>query len=169
MLPIHLNSAQDNENSLLEQLNQGIPSIWQMAKMCTAAQAQANGVGNTESSNSKANTIDLSLECQTLLWLARNRGSFDIKFDRNAFESSERVLTVHVEVDENSWQPCRVARNIRKNIAFLEAFMSLCRLGLVLHHVSTEFTLSGRGFERADNISEDEIKAEIEKLVTIDH
>ena len=169
MLPIHLNSAQDNENSLLEQLNQGIPSIWQMAKMCTAAQNQGIGAGEAESSHSCANTSDLSTECQTILWLARNRGSFDIKFDRNAFESSDRVLTVHVEVGENSWQPCRVARNIRKNIAFLEAFMSLCRLGLVLHHVNTEFTLSGRGFECADSIAEDEIKAEIENLVTIDH
>ena len=168
MLPIHLDPDHQNEPNLIEQLNKGAPTLWKIAMLCAAKAAQNWSANKDEEGTLPDSLAHFSIESSVILHLARRRGSLDVKIDKNAFESSDRILTVHVEVDDNIWQPCRVSRNIRKNVAFLESFISLCHNGAVLHHVSSEFTLTSHGFALADLVDAKTVGQEITNLVSID-
>lgn len=168
MLPINLSSSSGADSTFLEQLNSGLPTLWRLAVLCS------NAIGNegkaetsSESMIAKASQ-GLSQESKTMLYLAKNRGAFDIKVDRNAFDSADRMLTVHIETDDNIWQPCKVPNMRKKNIAYLESFFAMCRSGLILHHVSSEFSLSSLGFQVSEQIESESVEDEIRKLAPVD-
>jgi hypothetical protein len=103
-------------------------------------------------------TEGLLPEAQAILFAAGRRGILEIKGSNAAYESPSRLLTVFVEMDDESRIRFRDARDVRQNVRFLEGFRQLCARGLVMHHLHHEFTLTHAGFELAATIRPDEIQ-----------
>lgn len=104
----------------------------------------------------------LSDEAKTLLYLARDRGTLELKATNIEFDSAERMLTVHVERSVHEHIRFRRAGDVRLGIRFLEAFRELCAWGLVVHQLNHEFTLGRTGFEVAACIDRDDVASLIE-------
>ncbi|GIW57027.1 MAG: hypothetical protein KatS3mg110_3092 [Pirellulaceae bacterium] len=131
-----------------EPLASGMITIWALAQL--AARALAGLVPPPE---------ELSCEAKAILFAARQRGMLEIKGSNAAFERSERLLAVHVEQDEELAICFRSRRNPRFTIRCLEGFRQLCAAGLVMHHFSSEFSLTEAGFREAARVGQEEVQA----------
>jgi hypothetical protein len=76
----------------------------------------------------------------------------ELKSTNVAFDSTERLLTVHVQLTENRQMRFRKTGNARFTIRFLDGFRELCGVGLVVHQLYHEFCLTTRGFDWSDQI-----------------
>jgi hypothetical protein len=128
-------------------LGVGAPAIGALAQLCSHA-----WVGGPTAPEG------LTPEAQAILFAAGRRGVLEIKGTNAAYESASRLLTVFVEVDDDTRIRFRDARDVRQNVRFLEGFRQLCACGLVMHHLYHEFTLTSAGFELAAMIRPDEIQ-----------
>ena len=104
----------------------------------------------------------LSNEALVLLYLARDRGIFEMRAQPDAFDSTERLLAVSVEFEEGRWKVFRQKSNPRKTVAYLDAFRELCQGGLVLHHSLREFSLTKNGFSVAAESKPNDLDIELE-------
>jgi hypothetical protein len=107
--------------------------------------------------------IRLSPEARCLLYLARNRGVFEVKGSNRAFDAPGRMLAVYVETDAERTVIFRSRENPAVAIRFLAGFRELCASGLVMHHIYTEFSLTRDGLDLAQTIS----AAEVERLAAL--
>ena len=71
------------------------------------------------------------------------RGILEVKGCNTAYESPSRLLTVFVELEDESQIRFRDPRDAQQNVRFLEGFRQLCANGLVMHHLYHEFSLTG--------------------------
>ena len=137
----------DQRNSMdWENLAKGGPTIIGFARLCSDA------MGAVESP-----LPPLSVEAQTILFLCRERGIFEIRGTNDAFDSCDRILTIHVETSPEQSRAIKPTGNVRQAIRFLDGLREICRHGLVMHQLQREFTLTTRGFETADTIVEDAV------------
>jgi hypothetical protein len=97
-------------------------------------------------------------EALAILVAARNRGVIEVKADNTAFEAPSRMLAVYVEIDETQTIAFRNPNEPEITVRFLEGFSQLCRLGLVMHHIHRDFSLSRRGFDFARTIDIQEVQ-----------
>jgi hypothetical protein len=73
------------------------------------------------------------------------------------------MLAVYVEADADRVLIFRNRENPAYTIRFLAGFRELCAVGLVMHHIYTEFSLTRSGLEIAQTITE----AEVESLLAL--
>ncbi len=134
------------------ELGQGAPTLAGLARVASLAVA----TGGDKS-------IRLSPEARCLLYLARNRGVFEVKGSNRAFDAPGRMLAVYVETDAERTMIFRSRENPALTIRFLAGFRELCASGLVMHHIYAEFSLTREGLELAQTIP----AAEVEKLAAL--
>ncbi len=132
---------------LWEELGAGAPTLIAFAQLCSLALA-ANRTEPVE---------PLSDEARTILYAARHRGSIEIKGVNHAFESSERFLTVCVELDLERQLFLKRRDDPELTVRFLDGFRQLCVSGLVMHHIFRDFSLTRAGFELARSIPRDSL------------
>ena len=80
-----------------------------------------------------------------------------------------RQWSVCVELDDEQKLLFRQKGNVRKTLQFIEGFRQLCQSGLIMHHLQSDFSLTEKGFQIAEQLNDDELKAMIQYAVEIDH
>ena len=126
-------------------LGTGAPTLFALAQLCSHALSTCTVV-----------TDSLSPEAQAILYTARHRGILEVKGSNEAYESPSRLLTVFVEIEDQSQIRFRDSQDARQNVLFLEGFRQLCASGLVMHHLNHEFSLTGAGFDHARTMTPEE-------------
>jgi hypothetical protein len=125
--------------ALWQELGSGAPTVIAFAQLCSHALA----------ANRQAPVEELIEEARAILYAARRRGTIEIKGVNHAFESSERFLTVSVELDQDRQLYLKRHDDPELTVRFLDGFRQLCASGLVMHHLFHEFSLTRAGFELA--------------------
>ncbi len=110
----------------------------------------------------------LSNEALVLLYIARDRGIFEVRGRPDAFDSTERLLAVSVEIEEGRWKIFRQKSNPQKTVAYLDAFRELCQSGLVMHHSQRDFSLTRKGFALATECKPVDLTAELEWAIDLE-
>jgi len=145
----------DNLHRTWEALGTGTPTIAALAALCgQALRGDAPGAGGP-----------LSIEAKAILYAARERGLLEVKAVNTAFETPERLLAVHVELEPERGLVFRRRQDPQFTIRCMEGFRQLCSAGLVLHHLYREFSLSQRGFAVARSINAADIQEILEQAV----
>ncbi|MEL7497788.1 MAG: hypothetical protein AAFN77_09275 [Planctomycetota bacterium] len=144
MLPRNIDNPGASPPSWWEELGFGAPTIAAFARLC--ADALQRGVTDKIDPNDEKGW-NLSVEAKTILWLSRARGTFEIRANKDGFDSAERFLAVAVELEVDRWRVLLDKQSPEQTVRFLDGFRELCARGLLLHHLQREFSLSARGFE----------------------
>lgn len=134
--------------NMWDDLGKGAPTIMALARL------SGDALGRATSPAEK-----LSDEACCLLYLARERGAFEVKATDNAFDSMDRFLTVHVEIREDELLPMKVRGDAAATSRLFAGFCELCARGLVMHHIYRDFSLTPAGFERAQDVLRDPLGA----------
>lgn len=142
-----------------QELAEGAPTILGFANLCSEMLVHPPEQCELE---------QLSDFAKTILVLASQRGTIEIRAHRDAFDSAERFLAVCVEHDLEQRLLFLQKDDPQQTIRFLEAFHELCQRGLVRHHLQRDFSLSQRGFELARQLNREDFTALIEFGVVID-
>jgi hypothetical protein len=132
---------------LWEELGEGAPTLIALARLCSDALAE-NRQGPVE---------ELTEEARAILYVARKRGALEIKGVNHAFESSERFLSVSVELDVETQFYLKRRDDPELTVRFLDGFRQLCASGFVMHHLFREFSLTRAGFELAKSIRPEDV------------
>ncbi len=154
-------SGDDRQATQWQDLGYGAPTIIGFANLCSQALTQPTG--RQESAD------DLSVEARTILVAAANRGTIDIRADRDSFNSAERFLAVCVEYELEKRLLFLQKEDPEQTIRFLEGFRELCQSGLVIHHLQKDFSLSAAGFHMARSLNRDEFESLLRFAVEIEH
>lgn len=139
-----------------EALGHGAPTILGLAKLCSDSLA----------SNRKIDS-GFSGEARTILFAARQRGVIAVNGSNKAFDSVDRFLSIHVEVDEDTVLAFKSKREPKLTVRYLDAFRELCAGGLVHHHLFREFSLTTFGFEVAAQIEENDVQQFLSQAVEL--
>lgn len=139
-----------------EALGAGAPVLVALAQLCS--QAMVDGVAAKHVS-----VEGLVPEAKAILVAARGRGVIEVRGVNTAFDPAARMLAVYVEIDETQTIAFRDPNEPEVTVRFLEGFRQLCALGLVMHHLHRDFSLSTAGFELAKTIQRDDVRAWLEK------
>jgi len=163
MLPRNL--AGENSQPLFhaQELAEGVPTVAGMAMLCSRSLA---GFGN-EPPQEPAAMPELWREALVILVAAQERGLIELRGQADSFDSSQRLIAVAVEKDQDKRIVFRSKGDPAWTMSYVEGFRQLCRHGLVVHQFGREFVLSGTGFRlgRTLNASEfaDELQLAIEQ------
>ena len=130
-----------------EELGAGAPTVSALAQLCGQAMVEGR-VTSVE---------ELSEEARAILYAARQRGAIEIKAVNHAFESTERFLTVCVELDLERELILKRRDDPELTIRFLDGFRELCGGGLVMHHILRDFSLTRTGFQAARAIPREQV------------
>lgn len=140
-----------------QEMTDGLPTIAAFARLC--GRAIAGEVESTEPSQ----------EALALVAAAKGAGMFDIRGDKDAFESADRFLAICVEVNAEKRLLFRDKTNPRQTMIFLDAFRQLCQSGFVVHHMLRDFSLSKTGFDLADTLEPKDFQELIEFALELEH
>lgn len=135
----------------------GTPTIIGLATLC--ARAIALGPRSIPT---------LSLEAQAILWSAKERCSIEVKGVKNAYDSSERMLAVHVELAPEKLLAFRSRVDPHYTIRMLGGLVELCGAGLVMHLQSHEFSLSRAGIAAAAQVDPPAVSGLIAQAIELD-
>jgi len=139
-----------------EALGAGAPVLVALAQLCSQAMV--------ERVTPKPTTAEgLLPEAKAILVAARDRGVVEVRGVNTAFDPAARLLAVYVELDESQTIAFRDPERPETTVLFLEGFRQLCELGLVMHHLHRDFSLTALGFELARTISKQEVQPWLEK------
>ncbi len=158
MLLRNLSTSDPSGPSILQELSDGLPTIAAFARLC--GRALSGDVSPVQ---------NLASEAEAIVAASGGVGMFEIRGDRDAFESADRLLAICVEVAPDRRLLFRDKSNPRQTMLFLEGFRQLCQSGFVMHHMLREFSLTKSGFELADSLDADEYQQLIEFAVEIEH
>lgn len=161
---------------LWQELGEGAPTLVAFARLCSEALVASRslrgtpGPGDATNGKSASALFDgdlletpktplesLDEEARAILYLARHRGTIEVKAVNHAFESSERFLTVCVELDLERTFILKRRDDPELTVRFLDGFRQLCISGLVMHHIFRDFSLTRRGFEVARTVQLDQV------------
>jgi hypothetical protein len=131
-------SESSNKPTAWQELAEGAPTILAFAQLCSLALV-----------DSEPKVMSLSDEAKTILALAANRGTIEIRAHRDPVDPVERFLAVCVEVEPERRILFLQKEDPHQTVKFLEGFRQLCRTGLILHHLHRDFSLSTHGYELA--------------------
>ena len=148
MLFRNLNTSNTSATSW-EDLAFGAPTIIGFSELCRQRLASPLSAPEAESDLNQ----ELSIEAKTILTAAANRGTIDIRANKDSFNSAERFLAVCVESELEKRLLFLQKENPEQTVKFLEGFRQLCQHGLVLHHLQRDFSLSASGFEFAKSLN----------------
>jgi hypothetical protein len=158
MLLRNLNPSDQAASSCLQELSEGLPTIAAFARLCGRA-----------ISGDVVQEKALSPEALALLAAGGDRGMFEIRGDRDAFESADRFLAICVEVEAERRLLFRNKSNPRQTMLFLDGFRQLCQAGLVMHHLLKDFSLTTQGFELAERLDRNEFQKLIDFAIEVEH
>jgi len=139
-----------------EALGAGAPVLVALAQLCSQAMVDLSAA-NTPA------VEQLAPEAKAILVAARDRGVIELKGVNTAFDPAARLLAVYVELDGIQTIAFRDPQNPEVTVSFLEGFRQLCRLGLVMHHIHRDFSLTLLGFQIARTIDRQEIQPWLNK------
>ncbi len=111
---------------------------------------------------------DLAPHALAILHAARDRGSIEIKAIKNAYDSSQRLLAVHVELAPERLLAFRSRTSPQFTIAALDGFRQLCATGLVMHHLGHDFSLTLAGMQVASSVEQAAVAAILAQAVELD-
>lgn len=135
----------------------GAPSIMGFAAL--AGRAIASGATLQEA---------LTPHASAILFAARERGSIEIKAVKNAYDSAQRLLAVHVELGPERLLAFRSRTEPQFTIAMLDGFRQLCAAGLVMHHLGHDFSLTHAGHQLAATIPHATVVGLLQQAVELD-
>lgn len=135
-----------------DDLQQAAPSVMAIALICSRAVLEPEPLGIEE----------LSSEAKALLYAGRNRGVFELKGDWEAFDSSDRLLSVSVEVEDQEHWLFKRTGEPEQTMKFLAGFIQLCRAGWIMHQWQREFVLTATGFAVAKQVSSERLAMELD-------
>lgn len=143
-----------------EALGAGAPMLVALSQLCSDAIVNYPAIKEDKDS---AESLQLLPEAKAILVAARDRGVIELKALNSAFEAPSRMLAVYIELDDTQTIAFRDANKPEITVKFLEGFRQLCSLGLVMHHIYRDFSLTSRGFDLARTISKEEVQIWIDK------
>ena len=111
---------------------------------------------------------ELSPHALAILFAAKGRGSIEIKAIKNAYDSSQRLLAVHVELGPERMLAFRSRSSPQFTIAALDGFRQLCAAGLVMHHLAHDFSLTQAGLATAATVDSSAVTALLTQAVELD-
>lgn len=152
-------SESNQKPTAWQELADGAPTIVAFAQLCSQALIDSDRELASE---------HFSDEAKTILSLAAQRGTLEIRAQRDPVDSVERFLAVCVEVEPERRKLFLQKENPRQTVRFLDAFRELCRAGLVIHHLQRDFSLSRRGFEFAQHFRQSEFADLIQFAMDLD-
>lgn len=164
MLFRNLNNPPSSATSW-EDLAFGAPTIMGFAELCRQRIASPLNHADVEFDLNH----ELTLEAKTILAAAANRGTIDIRANKDSFNSAERFLAVCVESELEKRLLFLQKENPEQTVKFLEGFRQLCQHGLILHHLQRDFSLSAFGFEFAQSLNHDDYASSLKFASEIDH
>ena len=136
-----------------DELGAGAPTVVALAAICSQALIA-----------SQPQPQPLSLPARTILFAARERGVLEIKGTYDAFHATARLLAVCILLEDERSLVFLSPGEPELTVRFLDGFRELCRSGLVMHHLYREFSLTGRGFDRARQIAREEVEPLLAKF-----
>lgn len=139
-----------------EALGAGAPVLVGLAQLCTRAMVEL-------SPRREVSVEGLLPEAKAILVAARGRGVVEVRGVNTAFDPAARLLAVYVELDATQTIAFRDPEHPETTVLFLEGFRQLCELGLVMHHLHRDFSLTAMGFEIARTISQQEVQPWLDK------
>ncbi len=151
-----LNPVDNYLSGSWEALGAGAPVLVALAQLCSQAMV-------ARSSTKAPSAEGLLPEAKAILVAAGRRGVIEVRGVNTAFDPAARLLAVYVELDEGQTIAFRDPERPETTVLFLEGFRQLCELGLVMHHLHRDFSLSALGFEVARSISQDEVQEWLDK------
>lgn len=151
-----LNPVDNYLSGSWEALGAGAPVLVALAQLCCQAMVE-------RSSPKMVSAEGLLPEAKAILFAARQRGVVEVRGVNTAFDPAARLLAVYVELDESQTIAFRDPESPEITVLFLEGFHQLCELGLVMHHLHRDFSLSAQGFEVARTISQQEVQLWLDK------
>ena len=164
MLFRNLNTSNTSATSW-EDLAFGAPTIIGFSELCRQRLASPLSAPEAEGDLNQ----ELSIEAKTILTAAANRGTIDIRANKDSFNSAERFLAVCVESELEKRLLFLQKENPEQTVKFLEGFRQLCQHGLVLHHLQRDFSLSASGFEFAKSLNAADYASSLKFACEIDH
>ena len=147
MLFRNLGSDDQKQATLWQDLGHGSPTIIGFANLCSRAMVSDPGA-------SLPRFEDLSDEAKTILVAAADRGTIDIRADKDSFDSAERFLAVCVEFELDRRLLFLQKEHPEQTLRFLEGFRQLCQTGLVMHTCKKIFRSRAVDSPPQDNWSE---------------
>ncbi len=148
-----------------EDLAFGAPTIIGFAELCRQRIASPPKTLNEDSDLND----ELGVEAKAILAAAANRGTIDIRANKDSFNSAERFLAVCVESELEHRLLFLQKENPEQTVKFLEGFRQLCEHGLVIHHLQRDFSLSALGFQFARTLDTSDYESILEFASEIDH
>jgi hypothetical protein len=139
-----------------EALGAGAPVLVALAQLCSQAMVELPAANPPAAEQ-------LAPEAKAILVAARDRGVIEMKGVNTAFDPAARLLAVYVELDGTQTIAFRDPENPEVTVSFLEGFRHLCRLGLVMHHIHRDFSLTLLGFQIARTIDRQEVQPWLDK------
>jgi hypothetical protein len=112
--------------------------------------------------------VELTPIAKAIVYAARDRASLEIKATRNAYNSSQRMLAVHVETAPERWLVFRSRLDPKFTLSALDGFRQLCAAGLVMHHHGHDFSLTHQGLMAGTVIENSEVEGLLAQTVEID-
>ena len=158
MLQRNLSFEDTASRSATGELASGARTILGFASLCARAIS-----GETEVPG------QLSREALAILVCAANRGMIDLRISKEGFDSTQRLLSVCVEIADGHWLLFRQTGNARRTIEFLDGFRELCEAGLVIHHQLADFSLTRAGFELAGTLQLSDFEQETRFATKIEY
>lgn len=138
-------------------LTVGAPTIIGLAALCSRALA-----------GSLSPPVELSPAARAILFAARARCNIEIKAVKNAYDSSQRLLAVHVELAPERILAFRSRTAPQFTLQMLDGFRELCAAGLTLHHLGHDFSLTHAGVQIAGAISQEEVQPLLDQAVELE-
>ena len=142
-----------------EELGVGAPSIVALATL--ASQALARDLDSPS-------MLELSAEARAILVASLPRGLLEVKAINTAFETPERLLAVHAEIEPERWRVFRDREDPQFTVRCFDGFRQLCAAGLVMHQLYREFSLSHRGYLHARELSVDaDVQRVLDRMIEL--
>ena len=148
----------DEEGLKWEALGAGAATIMGLARLCGRSMSYFEPL-----------IVELSLESKAILLAAKDRGVVEIAGKKNAFDSVDRFLSVHVEHKPDHFLSFKNKSDPEQTIRFVDGFRRLCLGGFVMHHMHREFSWTVSGFELARTIATDEVREKLSFAVETSH
>ena len=149
----HYLGGNDGSPNLWQDLGHGAPTLYALARVCSDALARDGG-----------DPPELSVEARAILYLARARGVFELQAVNTAANALDRLLTVFVEVNDDTRVALKVVGNPESTARLFDGFRELCRSGLVMHHLYGEFSLTAQGFTEAKKTEAETLEDVLQQL-----
>ena len=151
-----LNPVDNYLSGSWEALGAGAPVLVGLAQLCTQAMVERGA--------RKVDSVEgLMPEAMAILVAARDRGVIEVRGVNTAFDPAARLLAVYVELDSSQTIAFRDPQCPETTVLFLEGFRQLCELGLVMHHLHPDLSLTAFGFEVARRIEPKEVQPWLDK------